>query len=343
MSAWRSWRPDHAIRAQSTWTWVAIALLVGGLALPGCQEMGDDRATASSELAPVAEAPVEAGYPLLQSVPPRPQLSYTVQQQRQIVEALIADRENARYTSKVVRHRSGLSSLPPPPTPPAPAAPITVEPAVAARDRPAPERRPVEQETFVDFLNALLFDEPAGAPVAEPAPDLSSEPEERNSAAPEALPDVPGGDEPAPASIARAIDPPSDAPLPPARSAVAARLAAGPDLIDALVDETMAQMPLPPGQSALAARLAVAERIDAPLPAPRPAMARSADAALPASLPAPPPLKPIVPVSTPMPPRPAEKPADHRSAAAHDPRELLETAAMHRSARAVLIVANAAV
>ena len=56
-----------------------------------------------------------AGYPLLQSVPPRPQLSYTVQQQREIVEALIADRENARYTSQVVRHRSGLSSLPPPP------------------------------------------------------------------------------------------------------------------------------------------------------------------------------------------------------------------------------------
>ena len=306
--------------------------------------MGDDRATASSELAPVAEAPAEAGYPPLQSVPPRPQLSYTVQQQRQIVEALIADRENARYTSQVVRHRSGLSSLPPPPTPPEPAAPIDIEPAIAARDATGPEPGLSEHETLADFLGALLFDAPAPAAIsAEPEnPHLSSEAE-----APDNPRDGSDGQEAAPASTARAGDPPSHettppAPLPPARSAIAAQLAAGPDLIDALVDETVPQMPLPPGQSALAARLAVAERIDAPLPAPRPAMARSADAVLPVSLPAPPPLKPIVPVSAPLPPRPAEKPADHRSAAAHAPRELLETGSTHRSARAVLIVANAA-
>lgn len=284
--------------------------------------MGDDRATASSELAPVAEAPAEAGYPSLQSVPPRPQLSYTVQQQRQIVEALIADRENARYTGQVVRHRSGLSSLPPPPTPPEPAAPIDLEPAVAA---PAPEPSLADQETLVDFLGALLFDEPAGAPAAEPAADRARESEELGSAAPEALPDRPGSDAPAPASTAGATASPAGAPLPPAKTAIAARLAAGPGLIDALVDETVPQAPLPPGQSALAARLAAAEQIAAlmaaPVPAPRPAMARSAEATLPASLPAPPPLKPIVPVSAPMPPRPAEKPED-RSAAALGLREL---------------------
>jgi hypothetical protein len=269
--------------------------------------MGDDRATASSEPAPVAEAPAEAGYPLLQSVPPRPQLSYTVQQQRQIVEALIADRENARYTGQVVRHRSGLSSLPPPPTPPAPAAPVDIEPAIAARDRSEPSLS--EHETLADFLGALLF----GAP---------------GEAAPQALPDPP------------ADETTRQAPLPPGRSAVAARLAAGPDLIDTLVDESVAQMPLPPGQSALAARLAAAEQMDAPLPAPRPIMARSAEATLPASLPAPPPLKPIVPVGAPMPPTPAEKPADHRSAAAHNSRGA-ETASADRTARA-LIVASAA-
>jgi hypothetical protein len=277
------------MRAHSNWTWVAVALLGGGLALPGCQEMGDHGATASSEAAPVTEAPVEAGYPPLQSVPPRPQLSYTVQQQREIAQALIADRENARYTSQVVRHRSGLSSLPPPPTPPEPPAPIDVEPTIAAR---APEPRLSDQETLVDFLGVLLF----GEPIAEPAPERASEPEELSSA-PEALPDLPDGDALAP--TAAASGPPSDetthrAPLPPARSAIMARLAAGLDVIDALVDETVPQTPLPPGQSALAARLAVAAQTDegapsAPLPAPRPAMVRSADAALPT----PPPLKPV--------------------------------------------------
>jgi hypothetical protein len=302
--------------------------------------MGDDRATASSERAAVAEAPAEPAYPPLQSVPPRPQLSYTVQQQRQIVEALIADRENARYTGQVVRHRSGLSSLPPPPTPPEPAAPIDLEPAIAAR---TPEPSLAEHESLADLLGALLFDEPAEMPDAEPAPDDAGEPEELSRAAPQALPDRAGGNAPAPASSAGASDRPPDettrqAPVPPARSAIAARLAASPDLIDALVDETVPQTPLPPGQSALAARLAAAEQTDedappAPLPAPRPAMARSADAGLPANLPAPPPLKPIMPVNAPMPPRPVEKPADHRSAAAHGPREL--------ECAAVTIVADA--
>jgi hypothetical protein len=278
--------------------------------------MGDDRATASSERVPLAEAPADAGYPELQSVPPRPQLSYTVQQQRQIVEALIADRENARYTGQVVRHRSGLSSLPPPPTPPEPAAPIDLEPEIAA---PVPEPSLVERETLVDFLGALLFDAPAAAPGPEPAAAPASEPEELSEAAPQALPDPP------------ADQTTRQAPVPPARSAVAARLAAAPGPIDALVDATVPQAPLPPGESALAARLAAAEQIavlqEAPVPAPRPAMARSAAA----TLPAPPPLKPILPASAPMPPRPAEKPDGHRSAAAD---------ALPR--RALLIVADAA-
>ncbi len=122
-------------------------------------------------------------------------------------------------------------------------------------------------------------------------------------------------------------------------------MAAGPDLIDALVDESVPQAPLPPGQSALAARLAAAEQIAelmaAPVPAPRPATARSAAAALPASLPAPPPLKPIVPAGAPMPPRPAEKPDGHRSAAA-DILQGAEMASADRFARAVLVVADRA-
>jgi hypothetical protein len=275
--------------------------------------MGDDHATASSEPAPLAGAPADAGYPELQSVPPRPQLSYTVQQQRQIVDALIADRENARYTGQVVRHRSGLSSLPPPPTPPEPAAPLDLEPEIAG---PAPEPSLVERETLVDFLGALLFDAPAVAPGAEPPAGPANEPDELSEAAPQAL-----------------SDPPADqatrqAPVPPARSAVAARLAAAPDPIDALVDATVPQAPLPPGESALAARLAAADQLEAvsaaPLPEPRPAMARSAAA----TLPAPPPLKPILPASAPTPPRPAEKPDGYRSAAADAlPRRALLTVA----------------
>jgi hypothetical protein len=329
--------------------------------------MGDEGATATSEAAPFAEVPAEAGYPSLQSVPPRPQLSYTIQQQRQIVEALIADRENARYTSQVVRHRSGLSSLPPPPTPPEPAPPITIEPAIASPGGTGPKRRRlVEQETLVDFLSALLSDEPA-------EPDLSSPPE----ALPETLDEPTDGSDrqvPKPASTAGASASPADVPLPPdhgataarrdagsassddagqapappARSAVAARLAAGSDVIDDLVDETVPQAPLPPGQSALAARLAAAQPNDAearsatPLPAPRPAIARSAAATLPASLPAPPPIKPVLPVSSPMPPRPAERPAEDRSAAADGVFEWEIASSGVRARAAALMVANTA-
>jgi hypothetical protein len=283
-----------------------VAFLFGGLTLPGCQEMGDDRAAASFDPGPAAEPEAGAGYPPLQSVPPRPQLSYSVQQQRQIVEALIADRENARYTQQVVRHRSGLSSLPPPPTPPEPARPVSFEPAIAT---PAPEPSLTQQESFVDFIAALFSD---GEPDAEPAAaerDVSELPQ--MPVAPEETPARPDCGEPA--SRVDAVSTPI--PLPPARTAVAVRAAAGPDVIDSLVDPAVPQAPLPSGQPALAARLAAADQIEAPpghVPVLRPDVTLSADAAPPA----PPPVKPIVPTDAPLPPTPAEKPADYRSAAA---------------------------
>lgn len=61
--------------------------------------------------------PADAGYPRLSAVPPRPQLSYPVEQRREVVEGLISDRENARYTGQAVRYRTGRSDLPPPPRP----------------------------------------------------------------------------------------------------------------------------------------------------------------------------------------------------------------------------------
>jgi hypothetical protein len=322
--------PRHATRTQRIWIWLATTLLIGGSILSACQKMGDNGAPATAEAAPAAEAPaaiseeLPAGtpYPPLQTVPPRPQLSYTVQQQRQIVEALIADRENARYTSQVVRYRAGLSSLPPPPVPPEPAVTAAIEPA-AGPTQTSGESAPrlAKQETLVDFIAALRrqfqSDPPeTTAPVSAEAegPTPSGEPEQPGSAAPEALPDAPDQQGPAPAagtSAPAADQEVGQAPVPPGRSAVAARLEASPSVIDEIVDETVAQTPLPPEQSALAARLAAADQIEpeetppaAPLPAPRPASSRSAEVALPAlrpatiSFPAPPPIKPILPAGS---------------------------------------------
>ena len=69
-------------------------------------------------------------------MPPRPQLSYTVEQHRAIVDGLVADRENARYTDQVIRYRSGQSSLPPPPAPPAAVAAV----GAGGSDRAVPDR-----------------------------------------------------------------------------------------------------------------------------------------------------------------------------------------------------------
>jgi outer membrane protein OmpA-like peptidoglycan-associated protein len=77
------------------------------LVLVSCQNVADQTATPEP-------AVVEPGYPSLHTVPPRPQLSYPVEQRRAIVDGLIADREHARYTSQVIRYRAGLSTMPPP-------------------------------------------------------------------------------------------------------------------------------------------------------------------------------------------------------------------------------------
>jgi hypothetical protein len=100
-------------------------LLVAFVALTACQSVDDG-----------ADAPAAVGYPSLSTVPPRPQLSYPVQQRRAIVEGLIADLENARYTSQVLRYRTGQSNLPPPPEPPR--IPAGVAEAIVGPDRPVP-------------------------------------------------------------------------------------------------------------------------------------------------------------------------------------------------------------
>jgi outer membrane protein OmpA-like peptidoglycan-associated protein len=55
-----------------------------------------------------------APYPELSTVPPRPRLTYSLAQRRQIAEALVSDRESARYDRAVTRYELGLDELPPP-------------------------------------------------------------------------------------------------------------------------------------------------------------------------------------------------------------------------------------
>jgi hypothetical protein len=87
-----------------------------GLVLSGCSAIdelvfGPDPGPDAQPVATALEP--DAPYPRVATVPPRPQLSYSVEQERQIVDALINDRENARYTGQAIRYRSGLTDAPP--------------------------------------------------------------------------------------------------------------------------------------------------------------------------------------------------------------------------------------
>lgn len=80
----------------------AVAALA--LALAGC--------TVGPDTGPDPEVDT-ADYPALTTVPPRPRLSYSVEQRREIANALISDRANARYNREVARYEGGLSGQPP--------------------------------------------------------------------------------------------------------------------------------------------------------------------------------------------------------------------------------------
>jgi hypothetical protein len=163
--------------------------LTSVVALSACQWFdGDPPASAREQLNLAPAAPGDA-YPSLHSVPPRAQLSYSVEQRRAIVDGLIADRENARYTDQVVRYRSGQSSLPPPPAPPHDVAAVDteglLEPDPAAQVEDAADEQPPlpspfdddaglegagdeddEEDTLDSFVDELATD-----PVAEQADD----------------------------------------------------------------------------------------------------------------------------------------------------------------------------
>jgi outer membrane protein OmpA-like peptidoglycan-associated protein len=188
--------------------------------LVACQNVDED--TTGAEMA--AREP--SGYPSLHTVPPRPQLSYTVEQRRAIVDGLIADRENARYTSEVVRYRTGLSSMPPPDPRTLAAIPLTSEPQEGdAAPAPAaePSGRPDADAStaFMDldddlgsFMDEMLEVEPARqrrtAPGGEPG--ARAEPQGGKVVRPAAAPSTPGRD--VPATIASSEDAPAPPPAP---------------------------------------------------------------------------------------------------------------------------------
>jgi outer membrane protein OmpA-like peptidoglycan-associated protein len=156
--------------------------------------------------------PAQPGYPSLHTVPQRPQLSYTVEQRRAIVDGLIADRENARYSNQAVRYRAGLSGLPPPAKAPVTAAPPTAPDAAAAQATPAPPPPPdlpsAPPETQFDHydqdLDSFLEDvERSGADA--PGPGAYAAPAGRAivraAAAWPPIPPAPADDGPVPATM----------------------------------------------------------------------------------------------------------------------------------------------
>src|ERR671918_1442079 len=174
LSAAPAARSERATWRCSASMWVLMIVLAS------CQDVAE-------ETGQIEAVSFEPGYPSLHTVPPRPQLSYTIEQRRTIVDRLIADRANARYSSDVVRYRAGLSSLPPPAAP-ALAVPLEPEPEAAdaadtvtlpvpARDAPVvdPETEFLyEDDDLGTFMEEMADDriEPAspadGGPGGEP-------------------------------------------------------------------------------------------------------------------------------------------------------------------------------
>jgi hypothetical protein len=165
------------------------------IVLASCQDVAEG--TARSET-----VAVDAGYPSLYSVPPRPQLSYPVEQRRAIVDGLIADRENARYTSEVIRYRAGLSNLPPPEPRTVAAVPAVVEPeaqGAGAAPPSAPSEPPgadtptelfPEDDSLGSFMQRMLD---SAKPPGDTRADPKAEPRARAT---------PPGDDPVPAEPA---------------------------------------------------------------------------------------------------------------------------------------------
>lgn len=240
----------------------------------------------------------DTGYPPVQTVPPRPMLSYPVEQRRAIVEGLVGDHENARHTAQLVRYRTGQTDIPPPPRPPGPAiedvetlaeAPPEVPPVAAAPPiAPFPERAVPDERTLSeagveldagglsDFIRDLVRD--TGPPRDEPPLAAAGEPAAeapRSAAAPFFgwIGDLFGAGETSAAEGAATSEPAEEAeqPAPPAQDA-------SPPAVDATPDEAEPDIAAPeeaepeaetiPSRPLVAAARAPEARPDAPRPGP---------------------------------------------------------------------------
>ena len=125
----------------------------GGLAalmlLAGCQ---GDPAPGISPATPATPAT----YPDLASVPPRPNLSYTIEQRNEIARGLVADRANARHRQAELAYATGRSDTPPPPPPPPP--PPAPSAAPAAPEPPVPGAADIARDYVDANLNAASDD-----------------------------------------------------------------------------------------------------------------------------------------------------------------------------------------
>jgi hypothetical protein len=109
-------------------------------------------------------AAASRGYPDIAEVPPRPHLGYTVEQRREIGNALLADRENARYERDQLLYETGRSLVPPqhetPQQLPMPAAVETKQEAPPAPSATRYVEERVLEETddgsLGDFMDKLL-------------------------------------------------------------------------------------------------------------------------------------------------------------------------------------------
>jgi hypothetical protein len=117
--------PHHAPRGISQHK--LLASLGLALLLAGCQASGPPGTSPATPASPTA-------YPDLASVPPRPQLGYTIEQRREIAAGLVADRANARYREAGLAYATGRADSPPSEPPVAQPEPV----AASAPEAPPP-------------------------------------------------------------------------------------------------------------------------------------------------------------------------------------------------------------
>ena len=250
----------RAVAGQTLWPlqrpapWPVIKRRVLGPGLPlaalllvGCGDFLDNipARPAASDDPTIAEA----DYPSLASVPARPQLTYTLEQRREIAQGLVADRANARYAGDALRQDLDRPVQPDtaPPLPPLPqpaAATSTVDPEgdltlAYIEDALARES---DDGSLGDFLDRLERRPPASAE-ARPSPTPPADlPAPREDEAAVVVPDLGTDAEPASEAapevaseaVAVAVAAPTPAPAP--EPAVAVTEQPGEPLLAATVD-----------------------------------------------------------------------------------------------------------